>query len=78
VVTATAQATARAARFSNQASVECVLELRPADFYKTMEATRAPGLWQDVYHPCFGGVDLYVKLRVKGGALAVVISLKER
>jgi hypothetical protein len=39
-------------------------------------AEKKPGLWQDVYHPVYRGVELYVKLQVTGAA--VVISFKRK
>ncbi len=58
--------------------VRCVLELRQSDFYKSMEAETAPGLWQDVYRPVFEGLLLYVKVQIAIQGDAVVISFKER
>lgn len=58
--------------------VRCVLELRQSDFYKSMEAEKAPGLWQDVYRPVFEGLVLYVKVQIARQGDAIVISFKER
>jgi hypothetical protein len=60
-----------------------VLALTPGDFYKTMEAEKAPGRWQDVYLPLWSvgegrPVELYVKLQIGHRGQAVVISFKER
>lgn len=57
--------------------VACVLGLTRANFYKSMEAGKAPGLWQDVYRPNYQGEALYVKLQVAVPGAAVVISFKE-
>ena len=54
----------------------CVLGLTINDFYKTMPAEKAPGLFQDVYRPYFLGWEVYVKLQITGEA--VVISFKEK
>jgi len=58
--------------------VDIVLSLEPNDFYKTMEAVRCPGLWQDVYHRSFGEVELYIKLQIDHLGRAVVIQFKRR
>lgn len=54
-ITAVAAAGASELGWSLEHIVEAVLLLSPADFYKTMEAERVPGLWQDVYHPAAQG-----------------------
>ena len=54
----------------------CILGLTAADFYKSMSADKAPGLYQDVYRPFFQGWELYVKLQITSEA--VVISFKEK
>jgi motility quorum-sensing regulator/GCU-specific mRNA interferase toxin len=54
----------------------CVLGLTPKDFYKTMEAKKLPGIFQDVYRPIFGRCELYLKLQITSEA--VVISFKQR
>jgi motility quorum-sensing regulator/GCU-specific mRNA interferase toxin len=58
--------------------VEAVLSLAPENFYKTMEASRFPGLWQDVYHLRFRGVRVYIKLQIDGLGRGVVIQFKRR
>ena len=58
--------------------VEVVLSLESKDFYKTMEAERCPGLWQDVYHRWVGEVELYIKLQIDQAGRAVVIQFKRR
>ena len=58
--------------------VETVLELRPPDFYKSMEAERRPGLWQDVYRASRRGFRLYVKLQLGFDGYAVVIQFERR
>jgi hypothetical protein len=60
-----------------------VLALTPGDFYKSMEAEKAPGRWQDVYRPYWRdnagrSRQLYVKLQIGQQGQAVVISFKER
>lgn len=61
--------------------VGCVSRLDESLFYKTMEAERRPGYWQDVYRPVHGGIELYVKVQVEGkdpDELLVVIQFKRR
>lgn len=54
-----------------------VLRLYADEFYKTMESTDVPGLWQDVYKTDEGnGTRLYIKLQICAGA-GVIISFKE-
>lgn len=58
--------------------VAAVLELRPSDLHKTMESEKCPGLWQDVYHLRFHGVDLYIKLQRSPAGLGVVVQFKRK
>ena len=75
-VTVSARRGAAAVGLSEPDIVSCVLSLRAADFYKTMEAEAAPGLWQDVYRPVYHQTALYVKLQVERDGDAIVISFK--
>jgi hypothetical protein len=43
-----------------------------------MEAEKCPGLWQDVYHSEFYGVELYIKLQISSAGTAVVVQFKRR
>ncbi len=60
-----------------------VAGLKPADFYKSMESEKRPGLWQDVYTPTIecprfpGGIEVYCKVQLVDGGLTV-ISFKTR
>jgi len=58
--------------------VEAVLALTPAHFYKSMEAEKRPGLWQDVYHLPFEGVEIYIKLQLSPDGRGVVVQFKLR
>jgi hypothetical protein len=58
--------------------VDVVLTLEPKDFYKTMQAERALGLWQDVYHRRFGEIELYIKLQIDRRGCAVVVQFKRK
>jgi motility quorum-sensing regulator / GCU-specific mRNA interferase toxin len=58
--------------------VEAILRLEPADFHKSMESERRPGLWQDVYRGAAAGLLLYVKLQLAPDGRGVVIQFKER
>jgi hypothetical protein len=57
---------------------EAVLRLTPANFYKSMEAERFPGLRQDVYHLEYRGVWLYIKLQMSADGRAVVVQFKAK
>ncbi len=60
--------------------VPCVLALEQSCFYKSMEAEKRAGFFQDVYRPRYKGVDLYVKLQMETnsrGDCAVIIQFKE-
>ena len=76
--TSSARQGAAAAGLAETDIVVCVLSLTAADFYKTMESDAAPGLWQDVYRPLYGGVALYLKLQIAQDGDTVVISFKAR
>ena len=52
--------------FDESDIVECVGALSSAHFYKTMEAEKRRGFWQDVYRTEYGGIPLYVKLQLEG------------
>ena len=65
--------------FDESDIVECVGALSSAHFYKTMDADRRPGFWQDVYRTEHGGIPLYVKVQLEGmnaDELLVVIQFK--
>lgn len=65
-------------RFSYADIIAAVLELKPANFHKTMLSTRIPGAWQDVYRSSYRGRDLYIKVQINPASLAVVIQFKKR
>jgi hypothetical protein len=56
---------------TNEEICEVVCLLSKRNFYKSMEAEKKPGLWQDVYKR--SGV--YIKLQIDG--CAVIISFKK-
>lgn len=56
--------------------VDLVEHLTATDFDKTMPATKAPGLWQEVYRPTYCGLPLYVKLQISEEK-AVVVAFKQ-
>jgi motility quorum-sensing regulator/GCU-specific mRNA interferase toxin len=64
--------------WERQEIIEAVLSLAPQHFYKTMEAEKRPGLWQDVYHLPFRGVELYIKLQIDPAGFAAVVQFKRR
>jgi motility quorum-sensing regulator/GCU-specific mRNA interferase toxin len=77
-ITTVARNGARECGLSISELVEAVLELSPANFYKSMEADKRPGMWQDVYHLSFRGVELYIKLQISPAGDAVVVQFKAR
>jgi motility quorum-sensing regulator/GCU-specific mRNA interferase toxin len=58
--------------------IAAVLELRDSNFYKTMEASQCPGLWQDVYHLTYRGIMWYIKLQLSPDGRAVIVQFKQR
>lgn len=77
-VTMAAMIGASAADIDLAGLVEVVLGLTRANFYKTMEAEKRPGLWQDVYHVSHHGRDLYIKVQIDPWGIAVIVQFKER
>ena len=61
-----------------EAILEAVLLLQPSHFYKSMEAEKRPGLWQDVYHLEYRRIQLCIKLQLSRDARAVVVQFKRR
>lgn len=58
--------------------VECVAQLSPHDFYKSMTTYENAQHWQDVYRPVYRDVPLYVKVQCEAEEIVVIISFKER
>jgi motility quorum-sensing regulator/GCU-specific mRNA interferase toxin len=77
-VTETALYGARALGLGYSHVVEAVLSLAPGDFHKSMPADRIPGMWQDVYHLTYAGLNVYVKVQLTHSGEAVVIQFKKR
>ncbi|WP_312924725.1 type II toxin-antitoxin system MqsR family toxin [Stutzerimonas nitrititolerans] len=59
--------------FSDMLAV--VMELTPADFYKSMTTHADHTIWQDVYRPSTQAGDVYLKLTVIDDVL--IVSFKE-
>ncbi|TGN08604.1 type II toxin-antitoxin system MqsR family toxin [Leptospira bandrabouensis] len=53
-----------------------VAKLDSTFFYKTMEAQKASGLWQDVYRMQVKGIEAYIKLQINKDA--IIISFKKK
>jgi motility quorum-sensing regulator/GCU-specific mRNA interferase toxin len=66
-------ATALGLEFSDMLAV--VMELTPADFYKSMTTHADYTVWQDVYRPSTQAGDVYLKLTVIDDVL--IVSFKE-
>jgi motility quorum-sensing regulator/GCU-specific mRNA interferase toxin len=77
-ITTAARDGARESGLGDDELVEAVLELSATDFYKSMAAEKRPGMWQDVYHLSFQGVELYIKLQISPDGKAVIVQFKER
>jgi hypothetical protein len=69
---------ASALDLDDEAIVDAVLTLESGHFYKSMEAEKCPGLWQDVYHVSYRGTWLYIKLQLLPDGRAAVVQFKER
>lgn len=76
LVTRRAAADAASLEFDEDDIKECVRELRPLDFHKTMPSRQVEGLWQDVYRCRYLGRPIYIKVQIGGDGRAVVISFK--
>jgi motility quorum-sensing regulator/GCU-specific mRNA interferase toxin len=63
--------------FDQQDILDCVLQLTPADFYKSMESNKRPGFWQDVYKVVYCDVRIYVKIQIGHTGDGVIIQFKK-
>src|SRR5262245_65286431 len=65
--------------FDEDDIIECVLELEPASFHKSMPSDKIVGLWQDVYRTKLERKEIYLKLQIEPTyGWAVVIQFKEK
>jgi hypothetical protein len=64
--------------FDEDDVLQCVSGLLETECYKTMESTKRPGSFQDVYHPTYCGIELYVKLVITDDARVHIVSFKVR
>lgn len=55
--------------------LSAIMELTPADFYKSMTSKHDHTVWQDVYRPSTQAGDIYLKLIVVDDVL--IVSFKE-
>ncbi len=60
--------------------VDCIRELKKADFHKSMDAEihKWKGCRQDVYKPTYCGHELYVKLQYWPAKRLYVVSFKRK
>lgn len=57
--------------------VAVIAGLRASDFHKSMTTHASSQVWQDVYHPAWDGLTLYLNFSVdEAGEL--IVSLKEK
>ena len=77
--TITAVKTADSIGFSETQIIEVLLELGPADFYKSMTSNFNHRIWQDVYKKKCKEINLYIKFKVNetDENLVVILSFKE-
>jgi hypothetical protein len=75
-ITESARFGAQAIFLDEEDIVECVCALTEDDYEKTLDSTRIPGTFQDVYKPRFYGRRLYLKVRLDEDEVAVIISFK--
>jgi hypothetical protein len=52
---------------------QCVLALKPSDFYKSDPSLEKPGMFLDVYRPWYCNRQLYVKLQMTEHARPVIV-----
>ena len=57
--------------------IECICQLSDDDYEQTLESTKVPGTFQDVYKPRYLGYAIYLKLRLIGDHDVVLISFKQ-
>lgn len=67
---------ARALFINTDEIIDCVRGLSDGDYEQTLESTKFPGTFQDVYKPRFQGFAIYLKLTMIEDREAVVISFK--
>ncbi len=59
--------------------ISTLLCLDAREFYKSMEAEKKPGTFQDVYRTSFNGIPLYYKIQIDSyiEEIVIIISCKE-
>ena len=78
-ITGSARDGARALRLSDEDIVNVVQSLSIRDFRKSMTSYKDHTIWQDVYHPFYKGIELYVKFtRDEDDQYYLLISFKSR
>jgi motility quorum-sensing regulator / GCU-specific mRNA interferase toxin len=75
IATHTAFAGAAALGLDRSDVVDCITDLCPTDFYKTMESDKPPKVMFDVYRPTYLGISIYLKIKITD--VAVVVSFKK-
>lgn len=78
-VTDTARNDAVSLRYASDSDmVQRVQQLKESEVYKTMEAYRAPGTWQDVYLTMDGSQEIYIKIQKSlCGKKGIIIAFKK-
>jgi motility quorum-sensing regulator / GCU-specific mRNA interferase toxin len=68
---------ADALKMDDQAVIDVIQALTPADFEKSMTSYANNQVWQDVYKPKAPGTELYVKFSLDAMGALLLISFKE-
>jgi len=76
-VTSTARCSAHDLGLNDVDIARVVGGLERNDFYKSMTVYHDSHLWQDVYHPTYDGIALYIKFQIDEGGF-LIVSFKEK
>jgi hypothetical protein len=57
--------------------IECICQLSDDDYEQTLESTKFPGTFQEVYKPRYRGYAIYLKLQLIGDRDVLLISFKQ-
>lgn len=77
IITGDCSRNAHALGISYTEIIEIVLSITSDDFYKSMTSYENNKIWQDVYKPHHGDLELYIKLQKSLDGKGVVIQLKQ-
>ena len=64
---------------SDDDMAQVIARLQEDEIYKTMESTKFPGLWQDVYLTNDSSQEIYIKIQKSSdGKKGVIVSFKKK